>query len=260
MSTISLMPVNKRIKVAKDFKINMYDSLGNSRQILKEAGMLVGDELILDSGSNLRIEGFKAYSSVKGWPAVKITIYPEGSKSCQCYVDFSQFDGLSWETVEEKEKKEPREVQRINISFEKNERYLKDINSFPCWHRAFKNGFRIGDKDIILNPIELSKDEIEKRIFTGGNDLTVGEAIVKKGKNSYSYDIRIERTFNFKITIEPGYMYGNLEEVRNIIQMRKSYSHSDFFDVSEISTEDITDSKNIRKPVLEFLKKEHLID
>lgn len=260
MSTISLMPVNKRIKVTKDFKINMSDSLGNSTQILKEAGMLVGDELILDSGSNLRVESFKAFSSVKGWPAVKITIFPEGSKSCQCYVELSQFDGLSWEAVEEKEKKEPKEIQRINISFEKHEKYLKDINSYPCWHRAFKNGFRIGEKDIILNPVELTKDEIKKRTFISQNELTVGEAVVKKGKNSYSYDIRIERIFCFKITIEPGYMYGNLGEVRNRIQMRKSYSSSEFFVVGEISTEDITDSKNVRKPVLEFLKKEHLID
>jgi hypothetical protein len=137
---------------------------------------------------------------------------------------------------------------------------LKDINNYPCWHSAFKNGFIFGDKDIILNPVELTKDEIKKGLFMGTNNLTVGKAVVKKGKNSYSYDIRIERVFCFKITIEPGYMYGNLGEVINRIQMKKSYSSSDFLVVGEISTEDITDSKNVRKPVLEFLKKEHLID
>ena len=259
MSTISLMPVNKKIKVTKDFKINMSNSLGNSTKILKEAGMLVGDELILDSGSKMRVESFKAFSSVKGWPAVKITLFPEGSKSCQCYVELSQFDGLSWEAEEEKEKPVPKEVQRINFSFEKHENYLKEIDKYPCWHRAFKNGFRIGDKDVILNPIELTKDEIKKQIFLAKTDLAAGEVVVKKGKNSYSYDIRIERTFCFKITMEPGYMYGNLAEVRNKIQMRKTYS-SDFFDVSDIASEDIKDVANIRKPALEFLKKEHLID
>lgn len=62
MSTISLMPINKKIKLTKDYKFVMESNnyLGDSHTILKEAGIAVGKELILDEGSKIRVEGFSS--------------------------------------------------------------------------------------------------------------------------------------------------------------------------------------------------------
>lgn len=264
MSTISLMPINKKIKLTKDykFKIESRSFLGDSKTILKEAGISVGNELILDEGSKIRVEGFSASVSDKNWPRTKISIYPEGKKQCQCYIDMSQLDGVTWETIEGDAPKEKKEVQRINIS---NNDYHGDDKwrEYGCYHASFgrDNIERNYEGIKLLNVLELTDAEVALEKFNSNIDSDIGEVSVKKGKESHFYKIRGKSVFTFQIIIKPGRMYGKLIKVKDSIWLGNgSYPKEDMwikicdldYGETEVQTQD-----SYKSLITQYLKNKH---
>lgn len=256
MSTISLMPINKKFKLTKDYKFTVGRSfLGDAQKILQEAGMSVGTELIMDEGSKMRIEGFTASVSDKNWPAAKVTIYPEGKKQCQCYIQMSELDGITWETIEGEAPKEKKEVQRINVSVGNYATF--DKWGHGIWHKAYKDRWEREDKsEKILNVLELNDSEINKGQFKAAHESDVAEVVVKKGKECHVYKIYVNSVFTFKISTKPGFMLGKLHEVKDSVYIGEGYYPAKdkldkICDIENPETIDFT------KLATQYLKKKH---
>jgi hypothetical protein len=253
------MPLLKKVKLTRDFKFQLpgHYGLGDSTTILKEAGMLVGNSLIMDEGSKMRVEGFSAAVSDKTYPRVKVTIYPEGKKQCQLYLDMEQMDGVTWETIEGDVPKEKKEVQRINVSLGDRMKDEYHWSKQGFWHDAFGSYHpRNSKEDALLNPQKLSKTELEKLEFKTSSEHDIGEAVVKKGKESHMYKFKIKSVFYFSIDVKPGLMYAKLVDIKDTLVIgRGSYPGRD--DWKKISDVNSFDEPDYAKVITDYLKKEH---
>lgn len=258
MSTISLMPISKKVKFTKDckFEVEKYSSfLSGADKILRESGIYVGDQLIFDAGSKIRIEGFSSSVGDKGWPRTKITIFPEGHKSCQCYVSLEQLDGVSWETIEGDAPKEKKEVQRINISMSK---YFEENKKGGIWSNCFDGRYIRGDNEKkMVNPLKLSKEDISSGAFIDWGKEEIGEVIVKKGKSSWSYKITLKTEYVFSLITEPGLMYAKIKSVKDFVWIQETYSQREGFEIGSVG--DWADFK-IEERITKFLKEKHKFD
>jgi hypothetical protein len=189
MSAVSLMPIGKKVRVKREIKMPILNVLSTGIH-LKDHGFILGnyrkETLILDAGTVFRIDAFSASVKDKTFPSTKITIFPESGKSGSLYIELDGLDGLSWESIDEEPKQASAPVRRIDIS-------LKDdkINFLGCRHKAFEDRYEI-DKPItvLVNPAKLTSHELENGKFKGTVENDIGEAIVKLGKDSWSYTIR----------------------------------------------------------------------
>lgn len=191
MSTVSLMPVGKKISIKRSMRIPITGALSNSTN-LKESGNMIGDyrdqELILDEGTVMRVDAFSAVVKAKGYPATKITVFPDMGKAGTVYVSLDDLDGLSWESVDEGVKKKPSApTRRIDVSINDD-----SFNYTNVWHSAFRDSHydTTQSEIVVINPLALSEDELEKMMFTTDADHRIGEAIVKIGRESWTYQIR----------------------------------------------------------------------
>ena len=123
MSTISLPPIKTRIRLTRELKHSYNSSwyryfLNESQSALHKAGCLVGKDLLLDPGTELRIEAFKAFATAEDWPDVKVIVKPEGGKDIKFYIPLIAFDGVSWELLKEPPKEPPKIITRITVEFD----------------------------------------------------------------------------------------------------------------------------------------------
>ena len=257
MSTISLMPINKKFKLTKSYKFNVgHNYLGDSHKTLQEAGMVVGAELIMDEGSKMRIEGFSSSISQKDWPKTKITIYPEGKKQCQCYIQMSDLDGITWETIEGEAPKEKKEIQRINISLDSYHVKDNQWKKYPCRHASFKDNIARSFEGLkALNPLELNEAEITLGKFSSLNKSEIGEVVVRKGNNNSCYKMQARTAFRFEITKQPGLMYGKLVSVKDSLWLGPGYYPKDeeYVKLCDIDS----DETKYEAIVTKYLKEKH---
>jgi hypothetical protein len=200
MSTVSLMPVGKKIQAKRSLRVPIASML-SSADNLRKSGNMIGDcyrnqELILDEGTVLRVDAFSAVVKAKGYPATKITVFPDGGKSGTVYVSLDDLDGLSWESIDEAPKKPSAPTRRIDIS-------IKDdsINLINVWHGAFRNrNYEIGKSGtVVVNPLELSDNDLRRMNFTVDTESRIGEAVVKIGRDTWTYQIRYKIHYLFDL-------------------------------------------------------------
>jgi len=191
MSTVSLMPVGKKISIKRSMRIPITSALSTSTN-LKASGNMLGDyrnqELILDEGAVIRVDAFSAVVKAKGYPATKITVFPDMGKAGTVYVSLDDLDGLSWESVDEGVKKKPSApTRRIDVSINDD-----SFNYTNVWHAAFKDRHYVTAQSelVVINPLELSGDDLEKMMFSTDTEHRIGEAIVKIGRESWTYQLR----------------------------------------------------------------------
>ena len=204
MSTISLMPLGKKMRVKRATRMNILSTVG-SMDSLKAAGMLLShgytaDTLILDEDSIIRIEGFSSSISDKYYPSVKISIFPDQGKLGQLYVVLNAFDGLTWENVEEDEKKIPVITKRIDVAWKKN--FTDYIDN--CRAQVFGGGnYTVGDPPKIINPLELKDKDFADMTFAIDKRVECGSAVVKIGRESFIYNMQYIVLFHFIIEKGP---------------------------------------------------------
>jgi len=251
------MPIGRKITVKNDCKLDAFGFLSGSEEVLKKTGLLVGKQLILDAGLKIRIDGFSGTVGAKSWPITKISVFQPESKMAQCYVSFNSFDGITWEADEDDEPKPKREVQRLNLSFE-GYMHSNDVDGYPCWHRSFKEGFKIWEKDKMINPLELSEEEILKGIFHSTIEFDFGEATIKKGSSSFVYVLRFKRFFTFEISKFPGVMRANLKDFRDTIEMYDRWNRNDIIKSFEYTLpKQDRNIDDLKKTISSFLKEKH---
>jgi hypothetical protein len=221
MSTVSLMPIGKKVRVKRELKVPIFNVLSTGMH-LKEQGFILGnyrnETLILDAGTVFRIDAFSASVKDKTFPSTKITIFPESGKSGSLYIELDGLDGLSWESIDEEPKKASVPVRRIDIS-------LKDdkINFLGCWHKAFEERYEIDNPiAVLVNPSKLTPHELEKGEFKGTVENDMGEAIVKLGKDSWAYTIRTSIKHIFKLSMI------QCPSNPSIILLAATYDHSTY--------------------------------
>lgn len=227
MSTVSLMPVGKKIRVKREIRVPVISVLSTAEN-LKSSGCLIGSyterKLILDEGAVVRIEAFSAATKDKGYPGVKLTVFPEGGKSGSLYVSLGELDGFSWESLDEEPRKPGQPKRRIDVSLD-----MRRVNFDHIWHEVFgRNNFKVVDEIAIINPLVLSDIEIEEKEFKIVNTHNIGEALVKIGRESWEYSVQFKVTHNFDL-IFPHHrlLSARYNHMTVELQVRSNYSYAD---------------------------------
>lgn len=260
MATISLPPIKQRIRLTRELTHN-YDGshhwfLSDSDKVLREAGALVKELLILDPGTELRIEAFKSFASSENWPDVKVTVRPEGGKDTKLYIPLVAFDGVSWELIKETPKAPPVPIKRITVDFDS---YAWEseygIRSNSIYHPAFGNNYNKGDGDKVINPLAFSEKEREAPGFVVERENKFAEVAVKIGKNSWSYGVVLKSYNYFSFKLGKGFTTARLEQTTHHVIVKSNYGNEEvskkIFLMEEITKE------SIKEYVNEILKQKH---
>ena len=255
MSTVSLMPVGKKIKGSKHTVMEVVNKLSTATNI-EEAGMLIDKKLIIDPDTVIRVDAFSASVSEKSYPSVKVSIFPTGGRMGQLYVDLSSLDGLTWEIVEEKQKEPPKPVRRIEVEF------YPASSTDVCWHEAFGREYYDIHSPVwkVVNPLALTKEEIDRKSFVYSRSTNAGKAVVKKDGETFIYELAYNVKHHFKLTIDRGEEQGlligkyNYMTVSLMIKQRTFSSGEEWVELLEESRQtDIDHTQLIR----DYLKKKH---
>ncbi len=217
MATISLPPIKQRIRLTRELTHNYTGGygyfLGDSEKLLKEHGCLVERALILDPGTELRIEAFKSFASSADWPDVKVTVKPQGGKDVKLYIPLVAFDGVSWELIKEVPKDAPKIIRRITIEFDEyswaSSYGFKDNN---VYHEAFGGKYYSGSADQIINPLVFSEEERNNAGFVVVKEFDLGSVNVKIGKESWNYKVKLKKVNYFKFKIGKGVTTASLDD------------------------------------------------
>lgn len=233
MATISLFPLKTRIRLTRELTHNYeggsYDGfLGDSHQLLKEAGALVERLLILDPGTELRIEAFKSFASSENWPNVKVTVKPEGGKDTKLYIPLVAFDGVSWELIKETPKAPPAPIKRITVDFDSyawGSEYGFKYDSI--YHPAFGNQYNKGDGEKVINPLVFTEKEREATGFVVERDNNLAEVAVKIGKNSWPYTVVLKGYNYFKFKLGKGVTTASLDQTTHHVIIKSKYGNEE---------------------------------
>lgn len=197
MSTISIMPIGKKIKIKKRTEMRISSMLATAAN-LKPHGFLLGGNLMLEENSVMRVEAFSASVSEKSYPNVRISVFPEGGKMGTLYVTLDNLDGLTWEPVDEVVKAEPKPTRRLDVDFKPD---FKDT-SF-VWHESFGEKYdTLMPSWKIINPLKLSPEELKFQRFFERRNSDAGTAIVKIDKEVFQYYIQYQTDYHFKTKID----------------------------------------------------------
>ena len=219
MSTISLPPIKQKIRLTRELSCVVKSSLGDTTS-LQQAGILIGhNNLLIDPGTIVRIEGFTARVSGGNWPDVKLSIYPEGLKMGQCYIELTYLDGISWDLIKDPPKSIPVPIRRISVVTTNEFNWTKTTpkkyeRRDKVWGEAFgRDGYHISDKkSVILNPRSLSPAEISAAKFKVPYKCDIFEISVKIDKAHTAYVAFLHEDSYFKIHLKPGLMEGQFLE------------------------------------------------
>lgn len=253
MSTVSLFPLNSKFTVLKEQKFFRPSFLSTGKfkpeDELRDAGAYTGSTLIVEPGTAMRIEAFGSNVSDKDWPRVKVSIFIEGKRMVRCYVNLKELDSLNWEPLIEVPHAERKETQKVIVTL--NDTTLPS----RCWPDCMDSHYpRIGGGTKVLNVLKLIENEVKFKAFVANAQATVGEAMVKKGRNAHHYQIRISSTFYFKITLAEGYMHGSLEKIVDSLQIGAGTYASKWETLAMVEPNDPLD---FTKVITDHLKKKH---
>ena len=275
MSTISLPPIKQKILLTRELSYNYKLSganghgafLGDSRKVLEENGNLGINSLILDPGTIIRIEAFKSFSTAEDWPNVKISIALPGKKLIKCYIPLIAFDGVSWDLIKESSKDPKLPISPIN----KIVINIREENHYYDWNNIYPNeirntifgGYNEYKENCLINPLELSEDELNSKTFSLEEESQLGDAVVKIGKNLFNYNISIQKIHYFDTQLNNGMMSAKRSSIKQqlLLKDHKKFVANEknppLFN-KEIGEDEIT-IDNIRSIINQVLKEKHQI-
>lgn len=252
MSSISLMPVGAKIKVIKEHKI-VISNRNSTTKALEDSGMIIGNNIILDENTVIRIDGFSSQYSSKDYPTTRLTVFPDQRKSGKVDVSLKDLDGLVWGILEVAAKQPVKEVKRINIEYNDDNTNYK----YNVWHQAFKHGYDLENDDIVVvNPLELTEDEIKNLEFSYERKTDVGSVVIKIGRKNWNYKLAIKQKFNFKLELSG---VGLLSCKLDTIEKKLEYKEDNYY-TSEFSPIDIDlnfNKNTVIKLIDRFFKDKH---
>jgi hypothetical protein len=257
MSTVSLMPIRKKFAIKKETKINVTSVLSTASN-LEEAGILLtkgrqDSLMLLEEGALVRVDGFGG--DLKDDPTVKLSVFPKEGRMGQVYVKLEDMDGLVWETYHEEPKKEVIPVKRYEVSLS----YPGFKDRGGVWHNAF-GGYKrwVEIEREIVNPLALSKEELEKGSFYAETTYDAGTAVFKYGKKTAVYDLKWAYGYNFKLEKpENGLMYAKSSYNTVELRIKPKYSSSEW---EVVVRETRQSEESYEKMVKDFLKEKHKND
>jgi hypothetical protein len=244
MSTVSLMPVGKKIRVKREIRIPILNILSSGMH-LQQMGLIIGKTLILDANSVFRIEAFSAAVKDKSFSSTKITVFPENSKSGSLYIELDGLDGLSWESVDESQKTVPKPVRRVDVKID------REIDVTYCWSQAFNGRYNIvpGEEfpEVVINPLVLDKLQLADGRFLESSTYKIGDATVKIDKEVFVYEIQALDNHYFEIGNIQSHGFSllsaKLSEISVNLQIRKSFGaweHLATLNPDDVSKDTIT--------------------
>lgn len=251
MSTISIMPINTKLRVNKRTQIPYSRKLAASSNIEK-ANCILGNELILDEGCHIRFEGFSASATDKSYPEVKITVFPISGKAGQIYVSLEQFDGLTWEPISEEtlneDKKHRGPIRRYEVVLNG-----RGVETDYVWHNAFDERYNVNDcKLLIVNPLALKPQE-RKDGFFSIQITQIGEAMFSIDSSKTTYNLQVRASHEFKTELMGDGLLGAkcVSSVFNLEispKWENSYVHVGKIEINET---------DVVKMVKDYLKEKH---
>jgi len=274
MSTISLPPIKQKIRITRELSCVVKSSLGDSTS-LKQAGILIGSNgLLIDPGTIVRIEGFTARVSGGNWPDVKLSIYPEGLKMGQCYIELTHLDGISWDLIKDPPKAPPVPIRRVSVLTSNDYGWSKTTpkkyeQREKVWGETFgRDGYHIKDKkSVVLNPQSLSPTEIAESKFKISYNCDIFEISVKIDKTHYSYTAFLYENAYFNIHLKPGFMEGQLSEIKYKIVIYEGGRYGDNSKKKSIWSKGFTqeefdklDHDKMKQMISDEIKKLHTIE
>ncbi len=205
--------MSSKIRITRLSEIPCGNMMSNSDH-LRNLGIVIGanlshQKLILEVGTIVRIEGFSCDLASKSFPAVKISIFPEGSKMGTLYVQMEDLDGVSWEPIVEEKKEVKPSLPRLIIEIAEPTTYNN------VWHPAFNKSYTSGLE--MINPLALTKDDLKSKTFHKYDNTDIGNAVYKDGKNVTTYRLRFVRISIFKIETSSGIAHARLSDTLPII-------------------------------------------
>ena len=255
MSTISLIPVGKKIRVKREIKIPINSILSTGLH-LQQKGFIIGKTLILDADSIFRIDAFSAAVKEKTYPSTKITIFPHDGKSGSLYIDFEGLNGLSWESIEETPKPPPKAVRRIDVKID------REIDASYCWSQAFNGRYDIVDgeecKEVVINPLVIEKLQLADARFIESSNYRIGDVTAKIDTKVFIYEIQalVNHYFDIGNIQSHGFslLSAKLAQISVNLQIRtyaQKWDHLATLDIKDLSKQTIT------KTVIEYIEKLH---
>lgn len=253
MSTVSLMPIGKKIRVKREIRVPVLNILSTGMH-LEQKGFIIGNTLILDANSVFRIEAFSAAVKEKTYPSTKITIFPDDGKSGSLYIELDGLDGLVWESVDEAPKSPTKAVRRIDVKID------REIDASYCWSQSFNGRYDIGEdlQEVVINPLALDKSQLADGRFVESANYNIGNATVKIEKEVFVYEIQtlVDHFFDIGNIKSHGLVLlsAKLDVIAVNLQIRISFGkwdHLATLDASDLSNQTVT------KTVTEYLKRLH---
>jgi hypothetical protein len=257
---ISLPPIKVRIRLTRELTHNYTGGyghfLGDSEKVLKEHGCLVESALILDPGTELRIEAFKSFASSADWPNVKVTVRPDGGKDTKLYIPLVAFDGVSWELIKESPKSPPAPIKRITFDYDS---YTWDagygFKGTSVYHDAFGREYNEGDKEKIINPLALDAKTLESGKFVVERETKLSSIVVKIGKEHWGYDVNVKKSSHFILKAGKGVTLASLDKTIFKVVLF-SYFSKEVIGSKEFKKDEIT-KDSIKEFANELLKQKH---
>jgi hypothetical protein len=244
------MPIGRKLTITKELTIpaDRFGRTTKSESLVKN-GILIGDKLILDVNTNIRIDGFSARFNDDGYPDVRLSVQPEGCKMGSITVSLKDMDGLSWDLApEDKPKKEQKEIRRFDVSF-------NEYTNYGCaWIKPFEKSISINDTEGLVNPLALTTEQIKERKFTDTYSKKIGSAGCKINKEVFGYEVMVYENFNFELTISDGLLYGKLIDMTYRVIILNPYKTND----SETVKDNIKNPEDITPELIKkYLEKKY---
>ncbi len=245
------MPINTKIRLTKRVTIPYSRKLAASANIEK-SNCIVGENLILDEGTQIRFDGFAAFATNSAYPDVKISVFPPEGKSGQIYVSLENFDGLTWEPVVEEKKDDKKSekgpVRRYEVFLNGNK-----IEDRRIWHNCFDCGYEIGkDGLVLINPLKLTKSEILTG-FIADRENDIGEALYSEDRSKTAYSIRVRTQYKFTTQIMMNGLLGaNHLSTNHYLEIANKWSN-DYVTIGEV----FVNETNIIDMIKNWMKETH---
>lgn len=258
MSTVSIMPLGKKIKVKRETKLKIASQLATADN-LKTAGLILGEVgrsgiLILDIDTVIRVDGFSGAIAAKSYPGVKMSVFPEGGKMGQLYVSLDDLDGLTWEIVEEAVKPTSLPIKRLDINLLANR-----SDGSHCWHSAFAESYDTRLPVLkTINPLVLSEEEMKFRRFSKIDTSDAGTAVVKIEKSATNYTLQWATEYHFKTLINPttGLLSAKFEYLSISLNIKEGWNYSNG-EWHTLLTEARQGDESYESIIKKYLKEKH---
>lgn len=250
-STVSLMPIRKKFCIKREVRMDVVSALSTTKN-LADAGIYIDSGtrkgVLLEEGTVVRVDGFGG--DLNDEPTAKLSIFPINGRMGQLYVNLEDMDGLVWELYQEPVKKEQPPVKKIEVSL--NYPTHTDL----ILHRAIERGVKWSEIDrTLVNPLALTPEELNNKMFVAESNRDGGSAIYKYGKEVHVYNLRWYYSYYFTLEApEGGLLHARRSHPALELRIAERTTSSDW----EVVVRELQMSgQNYEQMVKDFLKEKH---